>query len=279
MKEPIRNRVLTIIRGLAAVGLSVALIAILTACLANRQTDDKPASTSVNASPDASGSAAEAKRPVPRSKAFFGLHFDLHPNAQDTVLGADVSEENIAALLDRVKPDYVQYDCKGHPGYTGYPTKVGWPSPGIVKDSLAVWRKATKGRGIGLYIHYSGVWDTKAVTEHPEWARVDAQGKRDPDKTSVFGPYVDKLLIPQLEEVTSAYGLDGAWVDGDCWGAELDYSPAALAAWQKETGFTAAPKNSSEPRWLEWKMFHRRAFESYLGHWVDALHAFNPPSS
>ncbi len=213
---------------------------------------------------------------IPRKDAFFGLHFDLHPQKTDTALGADVTDENIRELLTRVKPDYVQYDCKGHAGYTGYPTKVGWASPGIVKDSLAVWRSVTRDLGVGLYIHYSGVWDAKAVEEHPEWARWDAAGKRDPNATSVFGPYVDKLLIPQLEEVTAKYGLDGVWADGECWGAGLDYSPGALAAWKKETGYAGAPKDRSDARWLEWKMFNRRAFEAYLSHWVDALHAFNP---
>jgi hypothetical protein len=218
----------------------------------------------------------KTKKPLPRSESFFGLHFDLHPNASDTELGADVSEENIAELLDRVKPDYVQYDCKGHPGYTGYPTKVGWPSPGIVKDSLAIWRKVTREKGVGLYIHYSGVWDSKAIEEHPEWARIDAKGQRDPNATSVFGPYVDRLLIPQLKEVIATYDLDGAWVDGECWRAELDYSPEALKAWQKYSGKTRAPKGPSDPDWLEWKMFQRQAFESYLCHWVDALHEFRP---
>jgi len=230
----------------------------------------QPASSAVPSGPGGD------MRPVPRNDAFFGLHFDLHPNKTDTTLGADISEDNIAALLDRVKPDYVQYDCKGHPGYAGYPTKIGWPSPGIVRDSLAVWRKLTAERGVGLYIHYSGVWDSKAVEEHTEWARVDAAGKGDPNATSVFGPYVDELLIPQLKEVTAAYNLDGAWVDGECWAAQLDYSPAALRAWREETGHSTAPKDKSEPHWLEWKMFHRRAFENYLAHWVDALHAFRP---
>jgi len=248
-----------------------AAVVVLSCGWACRQSD-KPDSTA----PGAQAAANEAKRPIPRRDAFFGVHFDLHPNPQDTVLGADVSEEMVAALLARIRPDYVQYDCKGHAGYAGYPTKVGWSAPGIVKDSLAVWRKATKDRGIGLYIHYSGVWDTKAVQEHPEWARVDAQGRRDPDKTSLFGPYVDKLLIPQLKEVSSAYGLDGAWVDGDCWAAEYDYSPAALEAWRKQTGYSDAPKHRSDPHWQEWKMFHRRAFEDYVARWVDAIHAFNP---
>jgi hypothetical protein len=271
------NRIALSGRKLTAACLAVALFAAWAACRSGRKPADKTVASSDASSGGATtGSAAEARRPIPRRDAFFGLHFDLHPNARDTVLGADVSEENIAALLDRVRPDYVQYDCKGHPGYAGYPTKVGWPSPGIVKDSLAVWRKATADRGIGLYIHYSGVWDSKAIEEHPDWARVDAEGQRDPNATSVFGPYVDRLLIPQLKEVTSAYSLDGAWVDGECWAAQLDYSPAALAAWRKQTGYATAPRNSSEPHWLEWKMFQRRAFEGYLAHWVDALHAFNP---
>jgi hypothetical protein len=220
--------------------------------------------------------SAEKKGPLPRKDAFFGLHFDLHPQKADTSLGADISEENIAALLDRVRPDYVQYDCKGHAGYTGYPTGVGWPSPGIVRDSLAVWRRVTKEHGVPLFIHYSGVWDSKAIEEHPDWARIDALGKRDPNATSVFGPYADGLLIPQLQEVTAAYDLDGLWVDGECWAVELDYSPAALKAWGDRTGQAAAPKDRSEPLWLEWKMFQREAFENYLSHWVDALHARNP---
>ncbi|MEN6311364.1 MAG: alpha-amylase family protein [Acidobacteriota bacterium] len=235
--------------------------------------------TPAGASADARGQASFAfprSTPIARKDAFFGLHFDLHPQETDTSLGADISEDNIRDLLTRVKPDYVQYDCKGHAGWAGYPTAVGWASPGIVKDSLAVWRKATRDLGVGLFIHYSGVWDSKAIKEHPDWARVGPDGRRDPNATSVFGPYVDKLLIPQLEEVTAKYGLDGVWADGECWAAQLDYSPLALAAWTKETGHKDAPKDKSDPRWLEWKMFHRRAFESYLGHWIDAVHAANP---
>lgn len=219
---------------------------------------------------------APRKPPVPRKDAYFGMHFDLHPQKTDTTLGADITEENISRLLDRTKPDFVQYDCKGHAGYTGYPTQVGWASPGIVKDSLATWRKLTGERGIGLYIHYSGVWDTAAIANHPDWARIDAAGNRDGNNTSTFGPYVDQLLIPQLKEVTTKYDLDGTWVDGECWAVQLDWSPAALEAWKKETGLADAPKKRGDPHWLEWKMFHRRHFERYLARWVDALHAANP---
>ena len=215
-------------------------------------------------------------RTLRRKDAFFGLHFDLHPQPDDTALGADTTEENIARLLDRVHPDYVQYDCKGHAGYTGYPTRVGWPSPGIVKDALGIWRKVTRERNVGLFIHYSGVWDRVAAEHHPEWARIDADGNIDVNATSTFGPYVDELLIPQLQEVIELHDLDGAWVDGECWATKLDYSPAALTEWRAETGYPDAPKTRTDPHWLEWKMFHRRRFEQYLRHWVDAVHRFRP---
>ncbi|MGC9326933.1 MAG: hypothetical protein ACP5I1_04825, partial [Candidatus Hinthialibacter sp.] len=217
-----------------------------------------------------------ADKPLPRKDCFLGLHFDLHPNEHDTELGKDASEENIARLMERVRPDFVQYDCKGHRGYCGHFSEVGSPSPGIVKDALPIWRKVTSEYGVGLYIHFSGVWDNRAVELHPDWARIDAEGKRDNQKTSVFGPYVDELLIPHLSEAVSKYNLDGVWVDGECWGVELDYSPAALQAWKEKTGYDEAPKKAGDPHWLEWKNFHRDQFEAYLTHWAAELHRRNP---
>lgn len=224
----------------------------------------------------AGGDSSQKKQPVSRKDAEFGLHFDFHATQHDYEIGANISEENIRELMEKVHPDFVQYDCKGHAGYASYPTKVGTPAPGIIKDALAVWRKVTDEFGIKLFIHYSGVYDAVAVEQHPEWARIDENGKPDEIAASTFGAYVDELLLPQLREVASAYRLDGMWVDGECWGAKLDYSPAALAAWKKETGFETAPKKRGEPNWREWKDFNRRQFETYLCHWVDELHKTHP---
>jgi hypothetical protein len=214
---------------------------------------------------------------VNRKDAFFGIHFDLHAGKGDKDLGADITEDMIHRLLNRVKPDYVQQDCKGHPGYTSYPTKIGWASPGIKKDALAIWRKITKQHGVGLYIHYSGVIDRTAVEHHPEWAARTPEGDIYPNGvTSTFGPYVDKLLIPQLKEVIHAYDLDGAWVDGECWGTVPDYSTHALNAWQDATGQKTAPLGPQDPLWKEWLEFNRIQFETYLTHYLDAIHEDKP---
>jgi hypothetical protein len=61
-------------------------------------------------------------------------------------------------------------------------------------------------------MHYSGVWDSKAATEHPDWAMVIASGEKSTQKMSFFSPYSDQLLIPQLKELSSEYHFDGLWM-------------------------------------------------------------------
>ena len=210
-----------------------------------------------------------------RKEAFFGMHLDLHPTENDVALGADICETNITKLIDRVKPEHIAYDCKGHPGYTGYVGKVGPYAPGIINDSLAMWRKVTKQKGVLLGIHYSGVWDFSAVKLHPEWARINEDGIPDKESTSVFGNYVDELLIPQLEEIIDTYDVDSVWLDGECWGTKLDYCDEAIRQWKEETGYADVPRSKKDAHWSEWKSFNRRAFEKYLCHWTDTIHKYN----
>ena len=221
--------------------------------------------------------AAQAARArLRRSESYFGLHFDLHPNEDDTVLGRDVSAEMVGSLLDAVRPDYVQYDAKGHPGWLGWPSQVGPSAPGIVNDSLAIWRRATAARGVSLYIHFSGVWDFEACKRHPEWARVGPDGKRDTRQTSTFGPYVDELMLPQLREAASKYDLDGVWVDGECWATNPDYSPAVEAAFRAATGLVRLPQGPRDPGWLQFLELNREQFRRYVRHYTDELHRTHP---
>jgi len=104
--------------------------------------------------------------------AFFGIHYDLHANVRDTELGRELTVEHLVERLERVRPDWIQCDCKGHAGYTSWPTKIGSTSPGVVNDALRIHREATRRLGISLGMHYSGVWDSRAIELHPEWGRL-----------------------------------------------------------------------------------------------------------
>lgn len=221
------------------------------------------------------GSAAAPARLL-RRDCYFGLHFDLHPNAADKDLGRDLTDAMVAHLLETVRPDFIQYDSKGHPGYLGFPSKTGMSAPGIVLDSLAVWRRVTAAHGVALYNHFSGVLDGLAVERHPDWARMGPDGKTDPQQTSLFGPYEEELMIPELTEAALNYDLDGSWVDGDCWAVKPEYREACRLEFKKKTGMDTLPRRPEDPGWIEFLELQREAFRGYVARYVNALHRAKP---
>jgi len=219
---------------------------------------------------------APAKNPprLKRAESFLGMHFDFHAGPDCTEVGKNTTPAMIENIINLVHPDYLQIDCKGHPGFTSYPTKVGNPVPGFVGDPLRVWREVTARRGVALYMHYSGVWDGNAVKK-PGWAAIEADGKPSTKAISFWGPYADALLIPQLRELAGDYGVDGVWIDGDCWAAMPDYGEAAQSAF-RAGGFASVPRKSGEPLWREWLEFNRQAFRGYLNHNIAEVKRTNP---
>ena len=211
-----------------------------------------------------------------RTDSFLGIHFDFHAGPDCKSVGSNTTPAMVANIIDLVHPDYLQIDCKGHPGYSSYPTKVGNPVPGFVGDPLRVWRQVTAEKGVALYMHYSGVWDTAAVTKHPEWAAVGADGKPNAKATSVFGPYADELLIPQLRELAGVYGVDGVWIDGECWATVPDYGEKAAKAFRAATGLQELPKKPTDLHWFEFQQFHREAFRNYVRHYIAEVKKTNP---
>jgi hypothetical protein len=207
-----------------------------------------------------------------RNESFFGMHFDFHAARNQTGIGSELDEAALERLMTEVKPDYVQCDTKGHAGNTSYPTQVGYPAPQMAGDILKMWREVTARHDVALYAHHSGVWDNRALESHPDWAAVDENGVPSTEKTSVFGPYADELLIPQLIEMANDYGLDGAWIDGECWAVMMDYSVHALAAWKAETGKDKV-EEEDKFNYLE---FNRQGFRDYVTHYIDRVHQAAP---
>ena len=220
-----------------------------------------------------------AKQPpqrLRRADSFLGIHFDFHAGPDCTEIGKNTTPAMVENIINLVHPDYLQIDCKGHRGLSSYPTKVGNPAPGFVGDPLRVWRQVTAARGVALYMHYSGVWDSEAILRHPDWAVINADGTTNKNATSFFSPYADELLVPQLVELAGDYGIDGAWVDGECWASVVDYSPAALRAFREATGIQEVPRKASEPHWFEFMEFNREQFRRYLRHYVSEVKRRQP---
>ena len=206
-----------------------------------------------------------------RSESNFGLHFDFHADGKTKDLGKNFRAEDLDYLLSEVRPDFIQCDTKGHPGFASYFSSLGNTDPCLKVDLLAEWQKVAHKYDIALLSHYSGIWDHKASEEHPAWRQYDENGVWT-NENSVFSDYADELLIPQLKEL-AARGVNGAWVDAECWAVKPDFSACALAAYKQAEGKTPAKEGES---FEEYKNFCRRGFFAYVKKYVDAIHAEYP---
>ena len=151
--------------------------------------------------------------------------------------------------------------------------------PDFATDTLALWRRVTREEGVALYMHYSGVFDIKYCDAHPEETVIKADGSYERGATRTDGAYVDELMIPQLSELAEKYGVDGVWVDGDCWKACADFRPESLKKFENETGIDLGgkiPATPDAPYYQEYRDYARELFRRYLRHYVDTLHEKHP---
>jgi len=226
-------------------------------------------------------------------KMNFGMHFDLHANKTDTELGAKITHENLKRALSIIDPDWIQCDCKGHPGMTAWETTFGTMAPGVIKDAMRVHADVCKELGIPLGMHYSGVWDTAAIAKHPDWEVLGPDGKvygNAMNSVCPFSPYYDELMIPQMIELIDKYDVDGFWIDGDCWGVQLCYCDKCKSSFKEKYGIEAPVRETGEAfnwhvnnykentaefdeDWYNWTEFHRQLFLANVQKYTDAVHA------
>ncbi|MHB1355684.1 MAG: hypothetical protein ACYCZF_06875 [Anaerolineae bacterium] len=212
------------------------------------------------------------------SSVWFGLHYDLHANKEDTDLGKHDDPRELAAALSLMHPRWVQTDCKGGAGLTSWPSKTPNASvaPGVVGDALRTWREATDMLGVPLHAHYMSLWDAAAWEKHPEW-RADLR-LVDQEKTQRLCPrsgYVDELLIPQFLEVIENYGIDGFWVDGEIWAFQFCYCERCTRDYLVATG-QEPPTDMKDPNWPSWINFQRDSVIAFMNHYIDVIHAKHP---
>lgn len=217
------------------------------------------------------------------SERYFGLHFDFHASPKDYYLehpiGETLKEEDIREICREMNLDFLQIDCKGHPGWASYPSACGNSIPQIKDNPLKIWRNVTKEEGVQLFLHYSGVWDFRYAISHPEESVMNSDGTRSGQAVRTNGRYADDLLIPQLKELAGAYGVDGMWIDGDCWGSAVDFDPATVTAFETETGIKLngkIPSKREMPYFNEYRDYCRDLFRRYVNHYVDVLHSEYP---
>ena len=213
---------------------------------------------------------------ISRKDMIFGLHFDFHANLDSPNIGENFTEEMVQTIIDKVHPDFIQCDCKGHPGISSYPTKVGNPAPKIKRDILKIWREVTAKNGIPLFVHYSGVFDAEVLKTHPDWRVICNDGTEHPNATNLFCDYPEKIMIPQLLELAGNYKIDGVWVDGDCWGVLRDCGEKTQKLFKERTGIDELPKERGDKGFDEYLEILRELYREYLCNYTKAVHSRYP---
>lgn len=217
----------------------------------------------------------------PRDSAcYFALHYDLHAGPNDTRLGLRCSPDELVPMLNRMGPEFVQTDCKGHRGYTSWFSQTPTASvpAKLRKDALQQWRQATRKLGLPLHCHYSGIWDDAAWERFPAWRAVPP-GKELPEsyhgRMCLRSGYLHELLIPQMIELIDRYEVDGFWVDGDIWAVVPCYCDACRAEYRKRFGRNP-PRKTDHPDWPQWWGFTLDSFVGYVRTYARAVHEHAP---
>jgi hypothetical protein len=227
---------------------------------------------------------------MPLPSNAIGFHFDIHAGPEAGRLQHGPTADELVSMLDGLEIDLVQADCKGHPGFTTWPSRIPEASvpAHLDTDILQVWREATHRLGLPLHGHYSGIVDAAAAERHPDWCVQVPEGTQSPGpRATALGPppatsmcprspYLDELMIPQLREAIDRYALDGFWIDGDLWAVYPCHCPRCADAYRTESGRDTPPLTDTDPDWPGWIDFTRRSFETFVRRYTDAVHAHAP---
>ncbi|MBQ8232861.1 MAG: alpha-L-fucosidase [Lachnospiraceae bacterium] len=207
-----------------------------------------------------------------RAGAFWGIHVDFHANIFEKDIGSFTKAENIGKYLDEIKPDYLQIDTKGHPGYASYFSEYGEVAPGVTHDHLKIIREETEKRGIALIAHYSSIWDEASCKNNHDWAIVDKNGEASKTNIDFNSDYTDKKFIPMVKELCGKYGFDGIWIDGDSWALRENYSPETIEKFLKNSNFDFIDKdNLKSESHFAFRQFTTNEFYEFLKYYCREI--------
>ena len=221
-------------------------------------------------------------------KRCFGFHHDLHVVPSDRDIGTHCSPEELIPMLKLTGADFVQTDCKGHPGLTSWFSKTPGASvgPGVVKDALEGWRRRRRHSACRFTATIPASMTGPPAPSTPNGASVAGRQARrrrllgtaaqTGDRMCPRSAYLDELMIPQMLELIDRYGVDGFWIDGDLWAVEPCYCERCRAAFTQKTGIAEPPKGPDDPNWAAWWNFTRESFEEYVTRYCDAVHRHKP---
>jgi hypothetical protein len=203
-------------------------------------------------------------------KCFFILHEDHHIFPGD-VVGRDADADETARLVALCKPDMIQMHAKGNPGWTTYPTKVGYAPPDLVRDVLSVWRDVARGGGYRFGVYFNLGNDGRIAANKPQWVRVGPDGKPLGRGMCFHSGVAQGYLWPMLREIIDTYHPDSLWFDGTAHSVCPCYCPACRARFDREKHLPPPAKNT-DPGWADYQEMQRQIFREFIDQTIAEVH-------
>jgi len=207
-------------------------------------------------------------------KSFFILHEDHHIFGDEAV-GREADVEATARLVALCKPDMVQMHAKGNPGWTTYPTKVGYAPTNLVGDVLGVWRDVARRGGYGFGVYFNLGNDGRIASLQPHWIRKGPDGKPLGRSLCFHSGVAEKYLWPMIREVLATYHPDSFWFDGTAHTVRPCYCAPCRARFEREKHLPP-PKTEADIGWADYHEMQRQIFREFIAQTIKEIHTIEP---
>jgi hypothetical protein len=209
---------------------------------------------------------------------FRKIHFDMHTPAGVPDVGRWFVPDRFAGALAEAGYQAACIFTKCTYGWSYYPTRVGLRHPTCERDLFGEACAALHRAGLKVIGYYAlEVLPPPLVAANPDLLLRQADGSacvEAHDRTCgcIYGPMLERLILPQLTEIAALYPVDGIFLDGL---PMAFWKPCQCAACKASFG-AAFPSTPDDARWPDFRAWQFRQQRRFAERVAEAIHAARP---
>ena len=209
-----------------------------------------------------------------------GVFYDFHTDPVCPQIGGALAPEEFASELAECSVDYVTLHARCNQGFCYYDTNIGIRHPGLKNDFFGDMLKSCRKKGLGVSSYLNGGISHEEGIRHPEWLRINPDGRILQDKDSPFvrlmcfnSGYAEHFLA-MIREIGAKYHPDGFFID--CFGFSHNCVCSRCVQAMRRNGLD--PGNADDRRFYGKKLsvdFAGKIAAAVMEHVPDPLLYFN----
>lgn len=206
------------------------------------------------------------------------IHFDMHTPASVEDVGRHFRPRRFAESLADTGYEAVCFFAKCTYGWSYYPTRIGRPHPHCSRDLFGEACEALHDTGLRVIAYYAlEVLPPPLVPDHGDLLKRQADNAPcilpyERACGCIFGPMLDRIILPQLREIAAAYPIDAFFLDGL---PQAFWQPCHCEACRHAFG-GAVPNGPGHPAWPAYREWQLRTQAEWAANVAAAVHDARP---